>query len=86
MLILFTLGVVVVVGVVAGLALGTWWVLVVALLVHATVTLALMRAIFKRTEETGKPDPLDEARQDERAHKPAPRATPDRRPDRDLVI
>ena len=65
LLIVFTLAVVGVVLIVAALATGSWWLLPVALLAHATATAVTLRSIARATEQGDKPDPVTEARVEE---------------------
>src|SRR5918992_802258 len=56
----------VVVAAVVALALQSWWVLVVALLLHSVATVAVVGYTLRHAEETGdKPDPVTEARIEE---------------------
>jgi membrane protein implicated in regulation of membrane protease activity len=66
LLLAFTFGTAVVVGVVVALIVGSWWVLAIAVAVHLTTTAVLVNTIFKSTEQGDKPDPITEARIDER--------------------
>jgi membrane protein implicated in regulation of membrane protease activity len=55
-----------VVGAIAALALGSWWVLVGVLGVHALATTAVVGYTLRRAGETHeKPDPVTEARVEE---------------------
>jgi membrane protein implicated in regulation of membrane protease activity len=62
LLIVFTLATALVVAGVIALATGSWWVLVVVLVVHLAVTSVVVSGIFSRTEQQDKPDPTTEAR------------------------
>jgi membrane protein implicated in regulation of membrane protease activity len=66
----------VVVGGVAALALGSWWVLVAVLALHALGTTVVVGYAWLRASQTGdKPDPVTEARiEEERAEGREPRA------------
>jgi membrane protein implicated in regulation of membrane protease activity len=56
----------VVVAAVVALALQSWWVLAVALLLHAVATVAVVGYTLRYAEQTGdKPDPVTEARIEE---------------------
>ena len=65
LLVIFALAVALVVAVVAALATGSWVVLVLALLVHFTVSAVLLGMVFKRTTDSSKPDAVTEARQEQ---------------------
>lgn len=81
LLILFTFATVLVVGFVIALATGKWWVLLLALLAHATASVLVISAIGKRLSQGDKPDPLTEAKQAENAEEGK-----GGREDRELVI
>jgi membrane protein implicated in regulation of membrane protease activity len=68
LLIGFTFGTAIVVGVVVSLATGSWWFLALALAIHALGTFIVMRGISKRLEQQEKPDPTTEARLEDEAH------------------
>jgi membrane protein implicated in regulation of membrane protease activity len=56
----------VVLAAVVALALQSWWVLAVALLLHAVATVAVVGYTLRHAEQTGdKPDPVTEARIEE---------------------
>jgi membrane protein implicated in regulation of membrane protease activity len=65
-LFVFTLGVAVVVGAIVSLAIGSWWVLAAALIVHLLGTALMLVVIRGRLEQEDKPDPVTEARLEER--------------------
>ncbi len=55
-----------VVGAVAALALGSWWILVVVLAVHALASALVIGYGLRRASQAGdKPDPVTEARIEE---------------------
>jgi hypothetical protein len=62
LLIVFTFGVAVVVGAVVSLAVGSWWVLAAAIVVHLIGTGLVLGVISSRLREEDKPDPVTEAR------------------------
>jgi membrane protein implicated in regulation of membrane protease activity len=92
LLIIFTFATVLVVGIVAALATGKWWVLGLAIVVHAIASVLVMSAIGDRLSEQEKTDPVTEARLEEsRAERRFDRgkdekATPAEGEDRELVI
>ena len=61
MLVIFTAGAALMVGVIASLALNSWWLLLVALGLHAIVSVVVLGFTFKRIEQGDKPDPVTEA-------------------------
>jgi membrane protein implicated in regulation of membrane protease activity len=61
-MVLFTLGVAIVVGAIISLATGSWWFLVLAVVVHALGTILVVSRIGSRLQEEDKPDPVTEAR------------------------
>jgi membrane protein implicated in regulation of membrane protease activity len=65
MLVLFTFITALVVGGIAALALDTWWVLLIALVLHAVGTTIVLSGVYKRIEQEDKPDPVTEARLEE---------------------
>jgi membrane protein implicated in regulation of membrane protease activity len=65
-LFVFTLGVAVVVGAIISLAVGSWWVLAGAVIVHMVGTALVLTVIRGRLEQEDKPDPVTEARLEER--------------------
>ena len=68
LLIASTAGVALIVGAVASLALGNWWLLVVVMGAHAAVSAAVIGyswALASKDED--KPDPQTEAKRDEEA-------------------
>ena len=71
LLIIFTGLVAVMVGVIASLALESWWLLPVALLAHLLVSFLAITLIGKRLNEGDKPDPVTEAREEEEARQGA---------------
>jgi membrane protein implicated in regulation of membrane protease activity len=55
------------VGVIASLALESWWILVVVMVVHGLLSAVVVGYSLRRASETGdKPDPVTEARIEER--------------------
>jgi membrane protein implicated in regulation of membrane protease activity len=67
MLVVFTFATFLVVGGVVALATGSWWVLPLAVGVHAVGTAFVSLVIFRALESHEKPDPTTEARLDEEA-------------------
>jgi membrane protein implicated in regulation of membrane protease activity len=68
MLVVMTFATVVVVGGILALATHSWWALAVPVVLHAIGSVVVIGAVFKRTEEGDKPDPVTQARlDDERA-------------------
>jgi membrane protein implicated in regulation of membrane protease activity len=65
MLVLFTFAMAVVVGAVAALALGSWWILAVVLAIHFVASAIVVGVVFRRVGQASKPDPVTEARLDE---------------------
>lgn len=56
----------IVVAAIASLALGSWWILIVVVAVHALASVAVVGYGFKKSSEThDKPDPVTEARVEE---------------------
>jgi membrane protein implicated in regulation of membrane protease activity len=54
------------VGVIASLALDSWWILVAVMLVHGLASAAVVGYTLRQTDKTGgKPDPVTEARIEE---------------------
>jgi membrane protein implicated in regulation of membrane protease activity len=51
------------VGVIASLALESWWILVAVMVVHGLISALVVGYTLRQTEKTGgKPDPVTEAR------------------------
>ena len=65
MLVIFTLAVALVVGAIAALATGEWWVILIALALHGVGSVLVLMFVGKRIAQTDKPDPVTEARLDE---------------------
>jgi membrane protein implicated in regulation of membrane protease activity len=65
MLVLFTFVTALVVGAIAALAIGKWWVILIPLVLHAVGTTIVVSGVFKRLEQGDKPDPVTEARLEE---------------------
>jgi membrane protein implicated in regulation of membrane protease activity len=65
MLVLFTLVTALVVGAIAALAIGEWWVILIPLVLHGVGTTIVVSGVFKRVEQGDKPDPVTEARLEE---------------------
>lgn len=61
MLIVFTFGIALVVGVIALAAFDTWWVLAAALVAHAIGTAVVLGVIGGALRQQEKPDPVTEA-------------------------
>jgi hypothetical protein len=70
MLVVFTFATFLVVGAVVALATGSWWVLLLAIGIHALGTLLVTVVIFRALGSHEKPDPTTEARLDEEAEEP----------------
>jgi membrane protein implicated in regulation of membrane protease activity len=67
LLLLMTFGTVLVVGGIASLATGSWWALVIAVVLHGIGTVTVVSGVFKRIDQGDKEDPVTEARlEDER--------------------
>ena len=72
MLVLMTFATALVLGGIFTLATHSWWALLVPVALHALGTVVVVGAVFKRTEEGDKPDPVTQARlDDERANRAA---------------
>jgi hypothetical protein len=67
MLVIFTFATFLVVGAVVALATESWWILPLAVGIHALATLLVSVVIFRALESHDKPDPTTEARLDEEA-------------------
>jgi membrane protein implicated in regulation of membrane protease activity len=67
MLVIFTFATFLVVGAVVALATGSWWVLPLAVGIHAAGTFLVMVVIYRALGSHEKPDPTAEARLDEEA-------------------
>jgi hypothetical protein len=61
MLVVFTLAAAIVIGLIAALATNNWWLLLLALGVHAVASTIVLGFTFKRIEQGDKPDPVAEA-------------------------
>jgi membrane protein implicated in regulation of membrane protease activity len=66
MLLLMTFATVLVVGGIAALATKSWWALVIPVVLHVIGTVMVVSGVFKRLDDGDKPDPVTEARLDER--------------------
>ena len=66
LLVLMTFATALVAGAVIALATGKWWTLAIPVVLHVTATTLVISGIFKRVEQGDKPDPVTEARLDER--------------------
>lgn len=62
LLVIFTLAAAIVVGGVISLETGSWWFLILAVVVHAFATLVVMLAIGSRLRQQDQEDPVTEAR------------------------
>jgi membrane protein implicated in regulation of membrane protease activity len=83
--VLFTFALAVVVGAVAALALGSWWILAGVVAVHFIASGIVVGLILRRTEQASKPDPVTEARlEEEQAGRDEPE--PKRRRDEERVF
>jgi membrane protein implicated in regulation of membrane protease activity len=59
------------VGAVAALSLGSWWILVAVMAVHAVLSAAVIGFAYVQANKTGgKPDPVTEARLEEEQEQP----------------
>jgi membrane protein implicated in regulation of membrane protease activity len=65
MLVLMTLATVLVIGGILALATGSWWALVIPVVLHVIGTGLVLTGVFSRVEQGDKPDPVTEARLDE---------------------
>jgi membrane protein implicated in regulation of membrane protease activity len=65
MLVLMTGATVLVVGGIAALATGSWWALVIPVVLHVIGTIIVVSGVFKRVDQGDKPDPVTEARLDD---------------------
>jgi hypothetical protein len=74
LLIAITLALVLVVGAVVSLAIGTWWVLVAALVVHAVGTLLVVGFVLQLSTQVEKPAPETVAALEERGVRDPERA------------
>jgi membrane protein implicated in regulation of membrane protease activity len=64
------------VGAIASLALGSWWILVAVLAVHALVSAVVIGYAWHQAgRSVDKPDPLTEARLEQESDEEPPRAT-----------
>jgi membrane protein implicated in regulation of membrane protease activity len=70
MLVIFTFATAVVVGGIASLVVGSWWLLLAAMVLHALGTVLVVGVIFRATEQQDKPDPATEARVEQEAAEP----------------
>ena len=61
LLLIFTFATALMVGVIAALATGSWWLLAVALLIHACVSTAVLIGTGRALSQEDKPDPVTEA-------------------------
>jgi membrane protein implicated in regulation of membrane protease activity len=50
------------VGVIASLALESWWILVAVMVVHGLISAVVVGYTLRKVESGGKPDPVTEAR------------------------
>jgi membrane protein implicated in regulation of membrane protease activity len=50
------------VGVIASLALESWWILVAVMVVHGLLSAVVVGFTLRQTEKQSKPDPVTEAR------------------------
>jgi membrane protein implicated in regulation of membrane protease activity len=65
MLVLMTLATVLVVFGIIALATGSWWALIIPLVLHLIGSVLVISGVFKRLQQGDKPDPVTEARLDE---------------------
>ena len=86
LLVLFTFAMAVVIGAIAALALGSWWILAVVVAVHLTVSALVVGAILRSTGQASKPDPVTEARLEEEAAHSNGAREPRRRRDEERVF
>ena len=61
MLTAFTLAAAIILGAVISLATNSWWFLLIAVAIHATVSTIMLGFVFKATNQGDKPDPVTEA-------------------------
>jgi membrane protein implicated in regulation of membrane protease activity len=59
-----------IVGAIAALAIGKWWIIFIPLAVHGIGTALVTMGFFKRLNQGDKPDPVTEARLEEEGDKP----------------
>jgi membrane protein implicated in regulation of membrane protease activity len=52
----------VMVGVIASLALESWWILVAVMVIHGLLSAVVVGYTLRKAESGGKPDPVTEAR------------------------
>jgi membrane protein implicated in regulation of membrane protease activity len=71
MLLWMTLAAAVIVGAIAALATGKWWVILIPLALHALGTTLVLTGVFRVLGERDKPDPVTQARLDEEGERPA---------------
>jgi membrane protein implicated in regulation of membrane protease activity len=65
MLILMTFATALVLGGIIALATGSWWALVIPVVLHLVGTTIVVGGVFKRLDQGDKPDPVTEARLEE---------------------
>ena len=65
LLLIFTGAVLLVVGAVAALATGEWWLLPVALVIHLVIAALTLSPVGKALNQGDKPDPVTDARLEE---------------------
>jgi membrane protein implicated in regulation of membrane protease activity len=65
LLILMTFATALVLGGIIALATGSWWALVIPVVLHLVGTTIVISGVFKRLDQGDKPDPVTEARLEE---------------------
>jgi membrane protein implicated in regulation of membrane protease activity len=65
MLVLMTLATALVLGGILALATGSWWALLIPVVLHVIGTTLVIAGVFKRIDQGDKPDPVTEARLDD---------------------
>jgi membrane protein implicated in regulation of membrane protease activity len=64
------------IGAIASLALGSWWILIAVLAAHAVISAVVVAYAWRHASSTAdKPDPVTEARAEEEGDDDSPRAT-----------
>jgi membrane protein implicated in regulation of membrane protease activity len=71
MLIWMTLGAALVAGALIALITGSWWTLLIPVVLHGVATTLVLTGVFNVLGERDKPDPVTQAHLDEREQPPA---------------
>lgn len=66
LLLWITLASALIVGAIAALAIGKWWIILIPLAFHGIGTLLVLKGVFKVLGERDKPDPVTQAHMDDR--------------------